>query len=409
MLTMNNKKICIVTYRLGVGNGVGGRRWSRYGRELIRKGYEVTFLTFEQGLAAELGSSQVIRLTSSYPDVLRSYPRTLVGKLSYRFYTRFLKKRVPGTIYDEAVRDEKILTSALRNVLQRQGGGAVIVSGAPFSLLYHTIALKKEFSGTRFICDLRDAWTWGTHYGFAGLDGDRMHFEREKEELVFHTSDRILCASEDLKKHIDRAVADPSKVSVLVNTVDCENMQVMDQKKKGGPVLFVHAGSVNKGTEKYWIAFLRALAGARDRGAAPFMLRFIGCANPKVHEFAAKYGFSFVDFVAYKPEEQLKKELNEADFLCFFKHDDFPHSFPTKFLDYICARRPVLAFTARGQVSTEIENNRLGFVFNDSITTHDILGLLEQAKNGDLVFNNSYDPSRFTTAGNVGVIEAALA
>ena len=53
----------------------------------------------------------------------------------------------------------------------------IIVSGAPFTLLYYSTLLKKKFS-IKLISDIRDPWTWGSGYGMTLLTKPR----KKKEE-----------------------------------------------------------------------------------------------------------------------------------------------------------------------------------------------------------------------------------
>ncbi len=58
-----------------------------------------------------------------------------------------------------------------KSIIESNGVKNVIVTGAPFRLLY--IAAELKSLGIHLIGDFRDPWTWSDVYGYGSLSDDR--------------------------------------------------------------------------------------------------------------------------------------------------------------------------------------------------------------------------------------------
>ena len=72
--------ILIVSFKLGLKSGVGGRRWLYYGLELLKRNNNVFFISYEENIPQELTNhkDRVHLLKNNYPKILKTVPASLV-------------------------------------------------------------------------------------------------------------------------------------------------------------------------------------------------------------------------------------------------------------------------------------------------------------------------------------------
>jgi hypothetical protein len=126
----------------------------------MRKNYQKNFTNVKE---------RVFFIKSNYPEVLKSYPKSLLNKLMYRFWIFVLSRINKGAIFDEAVRTEKAFLEKTSELILQNNITHLLISGAPFSLLYFGTIIKKQFPKIVLICDYRDSWTQGIGYGIKQL------------------------------------------------------------------------------------------------------------------------------------------------------------------------------------------------------------------------------------------------
>jgi hypothetical protein len=409
---MTNSKLLIVSYKLGTSGGVGGRRWLFYGLELIKKGHNVFFLTYEKVLPQELSNvkEKVFFIKSNYPEVLKSYPKSLLNKLMYRFWIFVLSKINKGAIYDEAVRTEKPFLENTSELIIKNNITHLLITGAPFSLLYFGTILKKKFPHIVLICDYRDAWTQGIGYGIKQLPPKKFQHELTHETEVLKFADKIVVASKDIGISLKKIVSTSKPIVIrnFANSNQFPELSFTSNKSNKDTIVITHIGSVNRGLKKYWEHFFKNLQMTIKNNTIPVVCQFIGGQNKELEEYVKQHQLDFIVFLPNMEKPELTNYLNGSDMFVFFKHDDFPHSFPTKFFDYVLFKKPLICYSVIGDVTEELTLNNLGSVFNEN-TTHDLFSrkVIDFKKNENS-FNANYDASKFGIENCVIEIENAL-
>ena len=104
--------------------------------------------------------------------------------------------------------------------------------------------------------------------------------------------------------------------------------------------------------------------------------------------------------------KELTDLMSASDCFLLFKHDDYPNSFPTKFFEYISFRKPLICYSALGEVTNEISENDLGVNLNDKSTVEDLIVFFNKMKQNK--FNTNYNYNKFSITYNVDLIEKHL-
>ncbi|MGZ3861864.1 MAG: glycosyltransferase [Bacteroidia bacterium] len=406
---MQPKSVLIITLKFGAGFGVGGRRWFIYGQELTKKGHQVHVLCEKNySSKSEAGISQIHQFKKLYPHVLNISPRTILEKINYRISYFLVKLTTTGIIFDQANWSHARIHRHAANIIRQYDIKNVIVTGAPFSLFFIGLKLQKEFPNVNVITDFRDFWSQGFGYGIKGASKKRFANIQEQERFVIQNADTLTCPSVDIQKILEESgpkkapVILPNPVEDRVITHDTEPVH----KKKD--IIITLIGSQGGNTEKYWENYFTALNQLQASGRYNFRSVFVGNSTHNFVERARNEKNLRIEFIANQPTEELYKLLGQSDFFLIFKNDVLPNSFPTKFLDYLNAKKPIFCYTVEGEVSREIRNNNLGFVCNDKTSPDEIGLFIDNYLSGIFKYNSNYENKKFSLEANISLLETLL-
>lgn len=404
---MGSKKVLVLTYTHSFKHGVGGRRWINYSKELAGAGHQVTVLCAKEEFDPSLKHPAITYHTfrSKYPVVLKTVPGDVWRKLQYRLAIRSQWIHCRGSLYDKAFRDLQTVRGQLEKLYKTGEFDNLIVSGAPFSLLYAGALFKKEHPETCFIGDLRDPWTWGKGYGIENLKGKRKQWELHMEEEAFRMADHILVASKDMANGYTGAVPENchGKISVLLNGSEPLAHEAKAAPKGNGIVL-THIGSIGQGTEKYWKPFFTRIAQKHRN----IKIQLIGNNNKLVENFLMQLGAPNVMLKERMEASALPAALNASSAFLMFKKDGLENSFPSKFFDYVKFPAPIMAFTRPGEVSREIERNAIGMAMGPTTSGEAMDAAISALATGNFPYNKDYPWQKFSVQAQAKTIQDKL-
>ncbi len=254
--------------------GIGGRRWAKFAKAMARQGHEVHVVCSSGG--AELKGSLwtkdvetpgifIHELPQHYPTVLFKRPLiTLRDRVRYHFWLRAMRLLVKGNWFDKTILWEKQLVTLCDVLIVKHGVRAVVVSGAPFSLMSHTLRVKKKHPSVRFIADFRDPWTWAGGYGFPSLPPRRQARERALEAKAVRSFDFITSPHISIIDHLRTTYdGDLSKYHYLPHAFDPDELPTAVARSKDDLFKMVYAGNVYDPAEA--TAFFEALFAGLER------------------------------------------------------------------------------------------------------------------------------------------------
>jgi hypothetical protein len=383
-----DKSILIVSYIIGNDKSVGGKRWLNYSNYLSKIGYSVSILATKNNIDFKSIDNEikVYSITSKYPKVLEKNNQFFLRKIQYKLSCFYRKLWVKGTIYDKGKNLEFSLTKKVNKIIRENNIRNIIVSGAPFSLLYF---ITKHFRNSlNIICDFRDPWSWGDNYGMSNLSKKRFNYENSCEKFVLKYSNHILCASDDLAIVLNSKLTSYNKNSiVLINSFS--NYYIRKFKsKKSNKISISHIGTIAIKTEKYWKKFLDLI----ELSCLNIEVNIYGNNNLYFHEYALRKRDLNINFFERLNEEILMEKLSNSSFSLLFKKEGFSNTYPTKFFNYIYSKVPILTFSENGNFANEIKKNKIGIIFNENTNVKDFDTLLSSynCKGYD-----TYDISKF--------------
>lgn len=377
---MDPQHILIISYVFPPFKGIGGRRWGKFAKYLARKGHHI-HVVHCQPAHQDLGSPwemdvqhQLIHtypLPKNYPSVLSKRPLTSIwDKLTYRYWQRKLSDRTKGNILDKCILWEKNLLSQCRELISKYEIKNIIVTGAPFRLLFFATQLKTQ--GINLVADFRDPWTWADVYGYATLSKERMAYEKYMEKKVVETCDKILSPAPAILQYLRNAYpnVDESRFLRIAHAFDRDDMSGEVQLKvPGKKVRFIYAGSMYgaEEAETYFKELMCAFSNIREKipellEQFKFDLYITGHGIFQYEAMIVEHGLEDkVEFHNPLPASEVFTELMKSDYVLIFIPSINRDFMGTKFSEIFCLGVPVLHVGPKGFVSQFIRQHQTGY------------------------------------------------
>ncbi|HCY45408.1 MAG TPA: hypothetical protein DHU89_01905 [Flavobacteriales bacterium] len=173
-------KILLVCYSFPPNPGVGGRRWAKFAKYLVKASHYVEVInaklstddtsTWNKDAQLLHESNNVHSLPTRYPEIIKKTPDTYFQKIQYRLSLEYLKIKVKGNMYDKSSLWHLNLVPFVVDKLN-EGFDTIICTAAPFHYLSQISTLKKQFPNVNFIADFRDPWANNSiSYGITDLN-----------------------------------------------------------------------------------------------------------------------------------------------------------------------------------------------------------------------------------------------
>lgn len=403
------RPLLIVSHTFPPYRGIGGRRWMKFAKALARRGHAVHVI-HSAGPEALKGSPWTDDLATPgitchplpqrYPTVLFKRPlKRWVDKVMYRVWGRVLPLLVKGNWFDKTVFWERPFLDRACGLIDRHGIRDVLITGAPFRLLYYGTLLKQR-RPINLVCDLRDTWTWQDGYGGALLCDARKAYERGLEEAVMAGCDHITTPHPAVVEHLTRTYPQHAgKVRLLGHAIDPDELG--PPRPEPSPALrrLIYAGSMYGAQEadRYFDQVIAAFERLRDTAPEAFAgstldLYITGHGTESHRQRVEAHGLpQHIRFHAPLPARDIFPRIAAADAVLLFIPSMNKDVLGTKFTEVFHLRRPVIHVGDAGLVSRHIEAHRLGV----SIRVEELAGQLPLLMCGErrITIDTTYDLS----------------
>ena len=379
---MKARHILIISYVFPPNKGIGGRRWAKFAKYLAKSGHKI-FVIHCAGEEADLGSPwskdvadpaiQCYSLPKKYPTVLSKRPlNSILDKLAYRYWLKILPHKVKGNIFDKTVNWRSQLLNKCNELIEAHGIENVIVTGAPFRLLFFALELKEH--NVNLIGDLRDPWTWNDAYGYENLGEERMAFEEHMEKEVMEKFDHVLSPAQDI---LDRIMlkypgVDHSKFTRIAHAFDRDDMEAgIEMKKSDETIRFIYAGGFYDidETNAYMHALIQSVSGLiekdislRENVKIDFYVpaQDIGRFEKWIKDANVSEQIRF--WPPISASEVFTKIMN-SDYVLAFLPSARKEFLSTKYSEIFSLGVPVIHVGPEGYVSHFIDEHKTGFSF----------------------------------------------
>lgn len=356
------RRLLLVSYAFPPHPSAGALRPGYLARYLPQYGWEATVLT-QSALSAPF-NVRVITAGAATADVQERLRASIAARAGnpHSFVRRTLRKMKDTLLFPDPT--AAWIPSALRSgaCLMRDERFDAICSTAHPASVHVVAAVLARRSGLPWIADYRDPWA-GNAYADRGPM--RTLLERGLERALLRRAAGITTISRPIAEQLT-AFHRRHDVQVIPNAYDPAEWQTVPNT---APARFTlcYTGSMYDGRRSPDLLFaaIRRLREQRDPAAQAARVQFYGPNSDNVNVSAQQFGVTLqVQVNGQVPRSHAMRAQREAAALLVFLNMDPSTANETgsKFLEYLGARRPIIAFGPENSVMRDlIRRHRLGW------------------------------------------------
>ena len=179
---MPDKKIILLCWDFPPNDGIGGRRWAKLIKYLAKSDVECHVIKCAKNAKSKNSSwtkdvqSDKIKIYNIEPYFLTKWLNgTSSGFKKIKFFiaNKLMPLKFKGTIYDKAIGIENEIIKSAQDIINKNQIKYIIVTGAPFNLMFYIAKLLKNNPQLISLADYRDPWITAVNYGMKGLNESR--------------------------------------------------------------------------------------------------------------------------------------------------------------------------------------------------------------------------------------------
>ena len=396
------KKLLIVSYTFPPSKKVGGRRWSKFSKYLIKSNVDIRILTSTDNIGEEPTynfENLIDCVNFNYPKYLGINPSNTIEKVLYKFSLIYSKLVTNKNYYDKAVHGKKNLLKKVEYYINL-GYNNVLVSIAPFHLATYVSDIILKYPKVNFIVDFRDPWVGNkTSYGYYSLNEKRKSIEKKSEKQVVEKFNNVVTVSDSITTALKNKYPKSKAIfTTIPNGFDREdylNLKSLKIKSTPTKIRLVFSGTFYNSAAKYltllseWLDEIKSL---NTEIYNSIFIDFFGTINIQNSIF---YNHKNVIFHGLRSKDVVYKEILKSDGCLLFLTDDINYSFSSKFCDYIALKKPIIVFSNNGLTSKYIDENNIGHSFSFENSSKIFLEALVNLKNKSSKFYLNYNFKSF--------------
>lgn len=404
------KRLLLLSYAFPPARSPGAIRPGYLARYLQPLGWEVTVVTHSH--EEPPFPVRVVHVGSYAESLTQAAQRSLGAGKTDAWYRRTLRAVKDALLFP----DERApwIFPALRacaNLAREERFDALLSTALPSSM--HVVGgMLAKRTRLPWIADYRDPWTGNSYMEWGPV---KTAFEKMAERKLLRRAAAITTISEPIASYL-RTFHRRSDVHVIPNAYDQGDWSAIPDVLPQGFDL-CYTGTMYDGKRSPEVLFA-AIARLRREGHAAGSARvhFYGPGTGAVPACAERYGVQeqVVCHGSVPREQAMQAQRDSAALLIFLSTDpSTSHETGSKYLEYLGARRPMLAFGLPDSALREvIERNALGWFAADEAEGARALAAAYDVFSGALE-NYRPDHSSFFTASQLaqrfaGILDAAV-
>lgn len=389
-------KILLICYSFPPHPGIGGRRWAKFSKFLVKRGFDLTVINAQNLSGTDsLWTSDIdfnkIKLLSHqfdlqkvliYPDSIieRVVRKVLIKLLRLTNYTPDIITSLPNKKLWKQV-EELIKANEIKNV---------IVTGDPF--LFYYASLLKQTLNINLILDYRDLWNDHSFYkSYVTLSKKQQHFFEFAENYALNHCNKVICVDEGVKSTLQKRIKNNTEVLVINNGFDNDEFKnITLVQKPTDKIRIIFAGGISSDNNQLIEAFVNEFINFRKKSETLFNSMELHILSPCDHSLAKKFeSITYSNFVFrnnFINKEDYLSFVNQMDFGIIFISKEYTSSFATKFSDYLKLNILTISLGYRGFFSKFICDHNIGIHFDiEKVNPHFFEDLINLSKKSHLI------------------------
>lgn len=374
------KKIIIISYHFHPSSKIGAKRWSKFSRYLTKGEYDVEVITSSEQNDSKSGWNNesifnipiITRLKneSTLSSLIRWHPKNFLEKTVRRILIFFFS----CMCIDEAQAWCFKVGNHLNKYQSINAETKVIVSVAPFSLLFLPFILSKTYKKNNLICDIRDIWN-DKQSNF----NNRPRLIKFFEKLCLRKFNYLLTVSDTLKsvmlaEHNFRK----ENILVLYNGFDSNN-DLTEEKILQIPneniLNITYAGSLSFGRKEKFLEFLNFLIDNDNQIKTRFKKHGLRVNYFGSESFDSSFktffeekllvnhgSASHKDVLLFQARSDINLVINSERFSYIFKEGKRNFAVSSKLFELLNLKKNIFILSNSGAISELCEKEKFNFV-----------------------------------------------
>ena len=356
---------------------IGGRRWAKMAKSLLKRGYNISVITSELTESSKklawisqkeldkisvhyLHHHKLTNWLNDYSSPFKFFKIHLARLLLFSFFK--------GTIFDRAIGVEKCFLELARQLITENAITTVFVTGAPFNLVYYAARLKVIFPELKIVADYRDPWINAQNYGMKNLSVSKMRDEHAKQDYVFEQVDYITAPNSFLLQEIKESYTGvkgiQAKFVELPHAFDPDDVvQTIVPAKKDAKIKIIYGGTLYLGIDRYLELFNKAISQVRQNlKDRPLEVFFYTNESDKCLLFEENK-----DCVKFSKAvgDKIFDEVAGSDFILILLSEHNKNYVTSKYYEFLPYKKPYLYVGPEGFVSEKIEKEGFGYCLKE--------------------------------------------
>lgn len=358
----NDLNILVISFYFPPYNKVGGRRWAKHCKYLVRSKIPTFVLTGNFPGSSpwdkdvESFKNNIFRIehvVNEKPFFQTKLPVNFFEKIKWKFsyyIWEATKNKISGNYNDPSLNNEPNYLNKAAEIIKTQNINTVILSVGPFKYSSILIELKKQFPTLKFIIDYRDYW----EDSFAGLSEKQITTELELQKNVAETVDLIMSPNNEMKKYYETKFRKESYcLPHCYDQMDIDTIKVLE--KKTNDLNLIYGGAFYSNIDEN-ISLIKEFVNTLSQSKsvkADFYVSIKGYEKELAHPLIER--FDFLD------SEKYFEKVKNADLAILILPPNRVNAMSSKFFELVALRKPILYFGGNGEVSDFLIKNELGF------------------------------------------------
>ncbi|MEJ6681412.1 MAG: hypothetical protein QNL21_04900 [Flavobacteriales bacterium] len=400
-------KILLVCYSFPPNPGIGGRRWAKFAKYLVKSGHYVEVInaklttkklsTWNKDAQLLHEKNHVHSIPTRYPEIIKKIPKTFFQKIQYRLSLEYLKLNVKGNLYDKSSLWHLNLIPFVQKKLN-EGFDTIICTAAPFHYLGEVAQLKIKFPSVNFIADFRDPWANNRiSYGISDLNQKRRHEEKHLESSVFESFDYLVCVDAIHETYIKSLNINTDKIKIIPNGFDPEDFSNSEAKRKQDKrINVIFTGSLYSKALSHLDALYKVLL-ENEELKQEFVFNFYG-SIPKEAQYLFENNLlqSTLIFHGKLPLREVGEKIVTSDLAMLFLTDELNYTKSTKFYEYIYLRKKIAVFSKYGAINKYVINNEIGYSIEPQNITESLTKIKKDFYKDNLNVPHDYSIEKYS-------------
>ena len=212
------------------------------------------------------------------------------------------------------------------------------------------------------------------------------------QETILRNVNNVLTVNNEMTSYF-KTHYNLKSVYTLPHCFDPEDMAKYSVSRKIFPsakstkLNFLYGGALYLNITNYLFLFFKLIKALQENNF--FSITDIYTAQSGYKELFEKSAIEF-NIHPYASTEEYFSKMKDADYLLFFRPDWSPNAISSKFFELVAFRKPIIYFGPEGDISKFINNNKLGFCFNNENFESSLNGLIDDMSIGSVPDQN-YD------------------